>query len=773
MQKPNNSSHKKWALGWLILCLFAIIWLCSHWASIPINSSVLALLPPQSSDPALNRLEKAFTQRLDQQIVWMFSPGTAPESQLATQWRQNLLALPGVANVQGPLDASAQQAWLGTFYTYRNSLLEERTRQRMQTDAPGYAQWVLGQVYSAFAGVGAQELARDPLMLVRTNQMALMQGAGHMQLTEGWLSTRDAEGRLWYFLPGELTTSSFDFQQTQQLVSTLDAQWAAFQAQHPDARLLSRGSIFYSNYAAQQAKHDIQVIGSITIIGVVLLIFLVFRSLWPLFLCTLSVGTGALWGLLITVSLFGELHLMTIAMSLSIIGISVDYALYFLVERRACPPTESRWKTVARVRPALLLALCTSTCAYLLLTLAPFPGIRQLAVFAAAGLCAACTTVIVWHPLLVKTLPTTSLPGAHWLDRWLAWWENAPHFRLGLPLCTGLLACLGLAQLSFSDDITQLQSPPALIQAQDHAITQLTGQGMDQKWFLVSGTSPQQALERLDAFAPQLAHAKRAGWLESYRRLPLLSIRQQQADQLLLQAIAPIVQQALDEIGLSVPPAETSLTPLEPKTWLQSPISQGWRLLWLSLPEGHTGILVPVSGIKDPIALAALAQTEVGIHWLDRKAAFNALFTHYRILLTQLLGLAMFVVCLVSIARLGWRNGLRASIPSWISLATGLSALAFFGIPASLFSLLALILVLGIGINYTIFFSNPRGTPRTSLFAIFMAMLTTLMTLGVLVFSSTQAISSFGIVLSVGIFTAFLLAPLTANSAKPKVPPLC
>jgi predicted exporter len=37
-------------------------------------------------------------------------------------------------------------------------------------------------------------------------------------------------------------------------------------------------------------------------------------------------------------------------------------------------------------------------------------------------------------------------------------------------------------------------------------------------------------------------------------------------------------------------------------------------------------------------------------------------------------------------------------------------------------------------------------------------MLTTLMTLGMLVFSATQAISSFGIVLISGIFTAYLLS---------------
>ena len=39
---------------------------------------------------------------------------------------------------------------------------------------------------------------------------------------------------------------------------------------------------------------------------------------------------------------------------------------------------------------ALLLALLTTVAAYLIMMLAPFPGIRQMAIFAAIGLSASC-----------------------------------------------------------------------------------------------------------------------------------------------------------------------------------------------------------------------------------------------------------------------------------------------------------------------------------------------------------------------------------------------
>ncbi|WP_218658358.1 hypothetical protein, partial [Enterobacter cloacae] len=71
---------------------------------------------------------------------------------------------------------------------------------------------------------------------------------------------------------------------------------------------------------------------------------------------------------------------------------------------------------------------------------------------------------------------------------------------------------------------------PKTILAQEKAITALTGQRVDQKWFVVYGTSAQQTLERLEAFTPALAQAQKAGELASWRTLPLNSMKRQKSD---------------------------------------------------------------------------------------------------------------------------------------------------------------------------------------------------------------------------------------------------
>ncbi|MBB6115245.1 putative exporter [Rahnella inusitata] len=753
--------HRRLALGWLLiiaLLVAALFWLLPR---SQINSSVLALLPQQQNTTVPQVFVKDFTQRLDRQLMWLVSPPQGAGIAPLDDWLKQLRALPELSQVEGPMDAQRQQEWGTFFFQHRNALLDEATRQRLTTGAEAQSQWILGQLYSAFAGVSGKELAHDPLLLVRASQMAQQQNSSGMTLDQGWLMARDKQGRSWYLVHGELKASSYDITTGRQTVASLNAVKQAFETRWPGAKVLARGTIFYSNYASQQAEHDLSTIGAASVIGVFVLILVMFRSVLPLLLSLLSIAIGALSGTVFTLWVFGEIHIMTLVLSTSIVGISADYTLYFLTERRVHGDTTTPLDSLKKLFPALSMALLTTVAAYLMLLIAPFPGLQQLAVFAAAGLSAACITVMCWYPYLSKRLPVGPTPGLALIFRWLLAWRSQKAVRIGLPVLILLVAAGGIAQLKINDDIADLQSLPAALQQQEQQIAALTGQTNDQKWLVVYGENAEQTLQRLEALRPKLAQAKTGGVIDGYRMLGLPSQAQQQRDLTLLRQRAPQIVAQLEQAGIHV-----SVPDLRPQTvdvpmWLNSVISQGWRLLWLSLPDGSSATLIPVSGVHDSAAMAALANSSPGAGWIDRKTEFSDLFSQYRVYLTGLLALAVAVIAVMYLWRFRLPHGLICLVPTVLSLATGIAALGYSGHNLNLFSLLALILVLGIGINYTLFFTNPRGTPTTSMFAIFMAVVTTLLTFGMLVFSATQAISSFGIVLSFGILTAFLLSPLT------------
>ena len=753
--------HRRAAQGWLLiiaLLVAALFWLLPR---SQINSSVLALLPQQQGENIPHAISDGFTQRLDRQLMWLVSP--PPEAGVAplNDWLKQLRALPELSQVEGPMDTQHQQEWGKFFYQHRNALLDDATRQRLTTGAQAQSQWILGQVYSAFAGVSGKELANDPLLLVRASQMAQQQNSGGMTLDQGWLMARDKQGRSWYLLHGELKASSYDITTGKKTVASLNAVKQAFEARWPGAKVLARGTIFYSNYASQQAEHDLSTIGAASVVGVFLLILLMFRSILPMLLSLLSIAIGALAGTVFTLGVFGEIHVMTLVLSTSIVGISADYTLYFLTERRVHGENTTPLESLKKLFPALSMALLTTVAAYLMLLIAPFPGLQQLAVFAAAGLSAACITVMCWYPYLSKRLPVGPTPGLALIFRWLLAWRSRNAVRIGLPVAIFLLAAGGMAQLKVNDDIADLQSLPAALQQQEQQIAALTGQTNDQKWLVVYGDNAEQTLQRLEALRPKLAKAKADGVIDGYRMIGLPSQAQQNRDLTLLRQRAPQVVTQLQQAGVSVSTPDLSPQTLDPLMWFNSVVSQGWRLLWLSLPDGRSATLIPVNGVQDSAAMGALAASTAGTGWIDRKTEFSSLFSQYRVYLTWLLGLAVAVIAAIYLWRFRLPHGLICLVPTVLSLAMGVAALGYSGHSLNLFSLLALILVLGIGINYTLFFTNPRGTPTTSMFAIFMAVVTTLLTFGMLVFSATQAISSFGIVLSFGILTAFLLSPLT------------
>ncbi|MEZ2583587.1 MMPL family transporter [Kluyvera intermedia] len=759
---------KRPALLWAIACLLMLGVLLTLLPQARLNSSVLAMLPKQTLGAIPPSLNDGFMQRLDRQMVWLVSPGKQPDPTVARDWLTLLQKSQALAEVKGPMDAESQQAWGTFFWQHRNGLVDDVTRTRLQNGGEAQAQWILSQLYSAFSGVSGKELQNDPLMLMRGSQLAMAKNGQRLRLMDGWLVTQDQQGNYWYLLHGELAGSSFDMQQTHTLVTTLATLEKTLKSHYPHAQLLSRGTAFYSDYASQQAKRDISTLGVATLLGVILLIVAVFRSLRPLLLCVLSISTGALAGTVVTLLAFGELHLMTLVMSMSIIGISADYTLYYLTERMVHGEATSPWQSLTKVRNALLLALLTTVAAYLILMLAPFPSIRQMALFAAVGLSASCLTVIFWHPWLCRGLPVRPVPAMVLMLRWLAAWRRNKKLSVGLPVALALFSLAGLATLRVDDDISQLQALPQHILAQEKAITALTGQSVDQKWFVVYGKSAQQTLARLERFTPALEHAKKEGWLGGYRTIPLNSLARQQQDLALLKNAAPAVAKALQNAGITTINPDLSAMPVTVDDWLASPASEGWRLLWLTLADGESGVLVPAEAVKNSAALNALSTKYTGVAWVDRKSSFDELFALYRHILTGLLLVALAVIACGAVVRLGWRKGLISLVPSVLSLGCGLAVLSLGGHTVNLFSLLALVLVLGIGINYTLFFSNPHGTPLTSFLAITLAMLTTLLTLGMLVFSATQAISSFGIVLVSGIFTAFLLSPLAMPGKKRK-----
>ena len=88
-----------------------------------------------------------------------------------------------------------------------------------------------------------------------------------------------------------------------------------------------------------------------------------------------------------------------------------------------------------------------------------------------------------------------------------------------------------------------------------------------------------------------------------------------------------------------------------------------------------------------------------------------------------------------------------------------------FGFHISLFSILALLLVLGMGIDYVVFLKESKH-PELIMKALLLSSCTTILAFGLLVFSQVAVIKSFGVTVGLGIIMVLIMSPAVTLRGK-------
>jgi predicted exporter len=424
--------------------------------------------------------------------------------------------------------------------------------------------------------------------------------------------------------------------------------------------------------------------------------------------------------------------------------------------------------------PGLLLALATSVIAYLMLGLAPFPGLRQMALFSATGLVAAFLTVACWFPLLDRGLvPSSRFANAisNSLARWPRFRATRRSAALGVVLA--LLAAVGLARLEPDDDVRQLQSsPPALLQSQ-REVQRLLQLPSPAQFLWVAGATTEDVLQREERLKPLLDAQVAAGALKGYLALSdwVPSLARQQADAALTARVeTQVLAQVGRALGEDLQRPRFDAAALTPQGLLARPESAALRGLWLDDAGRGPGSVVLLQGLVDAAQAAsvrAAVQGVEGVRWVDRVAEISTLMARYRGAMSLLLLLGHGAVLLALCWHFG-RTAWRAWLPTAIAALFTLAMLGWLGEPLQLFNVLALILLLGIGVDYGIFLLEHDGEGSAWL-AVVLGGASTLLSFGLLGLSGTPALRAFGLTMALGTTCVWLLSPLfrRSPSAKP------
>ncbi|EKY4876572.1 MMPL family transporter [Vibrio alginolyticus] len=775
MPKTLNSVSKlslgthTFAIVWLNLVVLAGALLLKQWvwsAESPIETNILKLLPKNQQNPVAEQAFESVSASMSDKVIFVI---TAPDKNAlfaaAAEFDKGLRQSNHFRDVVGKISPQEQQAWASYYFKHRFQLLTPEQRERLSQNPEQQVQRVIQSLYNPFSGVTGQELQSDPFLLFRDYLSQVTQQSSSFRLDNGYLSV-EKDGAQYLLITAELKDSPYSL--TGQLAVTDIQALEQSVAQKYGAEVAHTGVLFYADFGTQSAKSEISTIGVFSLLGIIALFILVFRSVIPLSLALLSITIGLLVALSVTTWIFGKVHLFSLVFGASLIGVSIDYAFHYLTERLAAGNEWDSEQGLKHIFIAITLGLITSLIGYLGMLVAPFPGLQQLALFSSIGLIAAYITVVAWYPILARNPSRTisTLPGQSLLAKWLTLW-NQPRIKVGLPMLCVVASGFFLLQLNYDDDIRLLQTMPNDLKQQETLITTLSGMQSSQQMLVVTADDDENLMKKLESLTPTLEAWKADSTIESYQSLSryLSSVERQQQDYQLIRDLYATQSSPLTSgLGLSKKPKmDADFIPVTVEQYLQNPVSAPVRFLHLGKIKEKSATVVVLNQLQDSAVVKAFAKSQSDVVYLNKAEEISTLFGEYRIKIMELLAAASAVIFLVLIKRYGLQHSCRVLLPSLIACACGLATAVAMGTTLNLFNLLGLVLILGIGIDYTLFFAEKARSVST-LLAITLSAMTTVLSFGLLSLSQTHAIHSFGITVLSGIFVAWLLSPIAIKT---------
>ena len=755
-------------LPWLFLSLLLAVVALAAWQwrdGAPLSANLMELVPGTSPDALEVRAEQRMQEPLNREMLVLVGHADRQQAltmaqQLGEQWQASGLFETVQWNLQADLPALRKQLLQG-----RLAMLSADDRQLLSEHPDAFIQQRVQALFDPFNGFTLVPSQDDWLGLTgRIQNSQPKHGAVQLDIGSGAL-VAEADGKSWVMLRARTTGNAFDMNLPLQVAELL--QHSREQAAQSGVQLLAASGLLYAANGQQQATREMTWVGGGATVGILLLLLLAFRR-WGVLLAFVPVLVGMLFGAVACVALFGHMHVMTLVLGSSLIGVAVDYPLHYLSKSWSLKPWRS-WPALRLTLPGLTLSLITSVIGYLALAWTPFPALTQIAVFSAAGLLGAYLSAVCLLPALLKNV---QLRPAQWPLR-LA--ERLIHLREALLGCIrtpALLALLiafcvgGLMQLQSKNDIRQWVGAPQHLTDEAQTIARITGYQPTSQFFLIRAANQEQLLERQAALSERLQQLVNLDKLQGYLALDQLvsaPSQQQQVRESLNKL--PSFWQPLLDLGVPVTALQNELQQLQTlpaediDAALAGPLGEPYRTLWLGPTEDGVAAMTSLQGLNNPSLLRVQALDLPGVVLVDRLGDLNKVFAATQISAAELKLASCVLIVLVLMLPFGLTGALRIVALPLLAALCSLASLGWLGQPLTLFSLFGLLLVTAISVDYAILMREQVGGAAVSLLGTLLAAVTTWLSFGLLAVSSTPAVSNFGLSVSLGLAFSFMLAP--------------
>jgi predicted exporter len=614
------------------------------------------------------------------------------------------------------------------------------------------------------------------------------------------LSPADIGGELWFAETGsavliaETRAGSIDIGAQREALATIRETFAELpDTDGLDLEITGVGAFSVELQETIRAEATLRSI--LASLALLLVLLLAFRSPRLVLAAALPLGMGFLGGLALVSLLFAEVHGITLAFGFTMLGVAIDYPIHLFSHARGRSGPEA----MQRIWPTMRLGVISTSIAYLALVFSGSSGLAQLGSFTVAGVVIAMLVTRTWLPFFAVGGAHLAAGGGHPAgsrgvedaepvaaggdDSFAAARaEDDLAVRPALSLPPGLIVLVAATAVAgfsaqeglWNDNVSSLSPVPADRLAVDNTL-RAAATTPDMRYQLVLFGSSLQALlgdcERTD---PLLREAQADGMLEGWQSVcQLLPSRAAQTSrqaaipdretlrQSMRSAVAgtPFREAAFDPF-LEAAAEASSLEILDPAAIAGTPLA-AWLDAHLLALESNWVALISLVGPQPAALQERVAQWPVAVTLVDIQGASIEMMQDYRRNAVMVIAVAALLI----LALLWYGRGeLRQTLWIAITVSAALSATIAVAVlvhgSLTVMHLVALLLVLGLGLDYALFVSRVESAAERECTrrGIFLCAISTTLAFGILAGSSIPVLKYLGLTVATGSVANFLLA---------------
>lgn len=686
-----------------------------------------------------------------------------------------------IIDVQGQVEEEQIDFTFGFIYQNLPLFLNERDYDLIETGLhPDSIKNTIKTTYNTLispTGIVARNiLLNDPLGLTfrGLEKLKTLRIADDFELRNDFLTTKDGNLILLFITPRfsgtETVQNEFFVRKLNEIKEKINFQFK------DEVRLSYFGSPFIAVANAQQIKADIRntIVISVSLLMLMLVFF--YRKIYIPLIIFIPAICGGLLAMAVMYFLKTSISAISISIGAVLLGITIDYSLHIITHYREHTDIQTLYKHV--VLPILTSSMTTAV-AFLCLLFVHSEVLRDLGIFASISVLVSAIASLIIIPHLYN--PHAEIK-PNVLDVIAAYPFHKNKIFFSFITLAIILSLFTFSKVGFNNDLAALNFVPREIQSAGNKLEKLSSQGAKTIYLATYGDEEQEVLKKNTLLHQKLDNLREEQILTDFSSLGelVLSRKDQQKkierwnafwnESRVKNTWNSITNEAA-RLGFN-PSAFENFLDLMTRTHSTISLNEYSELDVLFLEEFFAekdsfltfSSIVRLDEKNRDTLMKILSQEELLI--VDRKNLNEQFLGRLRDDFKTLINfsfIAIFLLLFVFFRRL--ELALVSMIPIILTGLVTAGTMYFMGLEFNIFSTIVTTLILGIGIDFSIYMTSGLQheyttgslvlkTYRTS---ILLAIITTILALGALVFAEHPALRSISVISIVGMLAALFI----------------